>query len=486
MDDRHARLFTEIPNLDVVGRRAARGAALSVFRFGFPFVLAIGVSIVLTKILVPAQFGIYAIFGTLTPILGILVGSVATAFVAARQFTAKDINAVFWTMQTASVLIGGAIVAGGLAGMASVTVNRLLVTLGVFLPMIPMRFPADISFYRQIRMDKLALVEASEVAAYQAAAVACAFAGLGSLSFGIGLDAGALTAVLVNFSMARWRPQRPAFAGSARWLRVGLPYMLNSGLGIAKERASFILLAAVAGTTVVGLFSWAYTASMLIVTLTLLATQGLYGLFVQIRDDREAVGRVVSLVLRLIAFGTFGFSACLAGSIRPLITTVFSPLWLPATHSFWLLLIVGSVMSTAAPMQYLAAADGRVSSVNHWLLIQIAIIWIGGIPAAIFSGPGGFALCFAVGALLFLALLYRSTTARYPIDVLRDIVLFAVAGLGAALVGFAIANSLGENWLSLAASVGASLLAYSALTLGWRKRQLFDDAKTVFELIRHP
>jgi O-antigen/teichoic acid export membrane protein len=457
---------------------------LSVLRFGFPFVLGIGVSIVLTKILIPAQFGVYAIFGTITPVLAIIIGSVAVAFVVARQFTAEDINAVFWTMEAVSILIGGAIVAAGLAGMASVTVNRLLVTLGVFLPLIPMRFPADISFYRQIRMDKLALVEASEVTAYQAVAVACAYAGLGSLSFGIGLDAGAFVAVLVNFSLARWRPQRPAFAGSAHWLRIGLPYMLNSSLVYAKERASFILLAAVAGAATLGLFSWAYTAAMVLVTLTLLATQGLYGLFAQIRDDQEAVGRVISIVLRLIAVGTFGFSACLAGSIRPLITTVFSPLWLPATHCFWLLLIASSMMSLAAPLQSLAAADGRVHLMNRWLLVQIAIIWIVGIPAAILSGPGGFALCFVVGAFLFLALIYRSTAARYQVEALTDLVLCAVAGIGAAGCGFAVANSLGRNWLSLAASAGASLLVYCALTLGWRRRQIFDDTATVFELIR--
>ncbi len=479
-------LFTEIPSLDVVGRRAARGALLSVFRFGFPFVLGIGVSIVLTKILVPAQFGVYAIFGTLTPILAILVGSVAVAFVVTREFTAKDINASFWTMEAASILIGGAIAATGLVGVAGVTVNRLLVTLGLFLPFIPMRFPADISFYRQVRMDKLALVEASEVTAYQAVAVACAYAGLGSLSFGIALDASAFTAVLVNFTMARWLPQRPAFAGSAHWLRVSLPYMLSNGLGYARERASFLLLAAVAGPTVLGLFSWAYTAAMLVVTVTLLATQGLYGLFVQIRDDHEAVGRVVSLVLRMIAVGAFGFSACLAGSIRPLTTNVFSPLWLPATHSLWLLLIVGSMMSLAAPLQYLAAADGRVRSMNRWLLVQIGVIWIVGIPAAILSGPGGFALCFVIGAFSFLALLYRSTTARYPIDVLRDIVLFAVAAIGAAIAGFVVATSLGQSWLSLAASAGTSLLAYLALTVGWRRRRLLDDARTIYGLIRHP
>jgi len=478
-------LFTEIPNLDVVGRRAARGAALSVLRFAIPFGLAIGASIVLTKILVPAQFGVYAIFGTLTPMLAILIGSVAAAFVVAREFTAEDINAVFWTMEAASILIGGAIAACGLAGIASVTVNRLLVTLGAFLPLIPMRFPADISFYRQVRMDKLALVESSEVTVYQAAAVACAYAGLGSLSFGIALDAGAFTAVLVNFSMARWRPQRPAFAGSAHWLKVCLPYMLNSGLGYARDRASFILLAAVAGTTVVGLFSWAYAAATVIVTLTLLATQGLYGLFVQIRDDREAVGRVISLVLRLIAVGTFAFSACLAGSIRPLITTVFSPLWLPATHSFWLLLIASSMLSLAAPLQYLAAADGRVRSMNRWLLVQIAVNWIIGIPAAVLAGPGGFALCFAIAAFSYLALIYRSTAARYPVEALTNVILLAGAGICAAVSGFAVANSLGQNWLSLAASLATSLLVYSVLALGWRRRLLIDDATTVYKLIRH-
>ena len=479
-------MFNEIPDLDIVGRRAARGAVLSVLRFGFPFVLGISASIVLTKILVPSQFGVYAVFGTLTPMLGILIGSVAAAFVAARHFTAEDINAVFWTMEAASISIGGVIVASGLAGAAgNITVNRLLVTLGVFLPLIPLRFPADISFYRQVRMDKLALVEGSEILAYQGVAVACAFAGLGSLSFGIALDAGALTAVVVNFSMARWRPQRPAFAGSAHWLKIGFPYMLNNGLGYAKDRGSFVLLAAVAGATVVGLFSWAYTAAMVIVTLTLLATQGLYGLFVQIRDDREAVGRVVSLVLRLIAVGIFGFSACLAGSIRPLITTVFSPLWLPATHSFWFLLIASSMMSLAAPLQYLAAADGHVHSMNRWLVAQMAIIWIIGIPAAIISGPGGFALCFAFGAFSFLLLIYRSTAARYPVEALANIILVAAAGIVAAVSGFAVANSLGENWLSLFASAGTSLLVFSALILSWRRRQLFEDTGIVFGLIRH-
>ncbi len=448
--------------------------------------LGIVVSIILTKILVPAQFGVYAIFGTLVPILAILVGSVAAAFVTARYFTAKDINSVFWTMEAASILIGGAIVAAGMVGIASSNVNKLLLTLGLFLPLVPMRFPADISFFRQVRMDKLALVEASEVTAYQLVSVACAFAGLGSLSFGIALDIGALTAVIVNYTMARWLPQRPAFAGSGRWLRVGLPFMLSSGLSLARERASFILLAAVAGATVVGLFSWAYTAAMVTVSLALLATQGLYGLFVQIRDDREAVGRVVSIVLRLIAVCTFGFTACLGGSIRPLITTVFSPLWLPATHSFWLLLIASSAMSLAAPMQYLAAADGRVSSMNHWLLANIAVIWIVGIPAAVIAGPGGFALCFAGGTSLFLLLIYRSTAARYPVHALANIIFVAIAGAVAAIAGFTVATSLGENWVSLAASAGSSLLVYCAITLSWRRRQLFDDAQTVFGLMRHP
>jgi O-antigen/teichoic acid export membrane protein len=485
VDERHALLFTEIPSLDVVGQRVARGAVLSVLRFGFPFALGIAASIILTKILVPAQFGVYAIFATLAPMMAVLVGSVATAFVTAREFTAKDINAFFWTMEVTSILIGGTIVAAGLAGVASVTSSRLLVTLGLFMPLVPLRFPADISFNRQVRMDKLAVVEACEISVYQGIAVGCAFAGLGSLSFGVALVAGAFTAAVVNFLMARWLPQRPAFAGSARWLKVSLPYMLTSGLAYAKDRPAFILLAAAAGTTVLGYFSWAFNAAIVLSTLSWLAAQGLFGLFVQIRDDREAVGRIVSLVLRLLAVGVFGFSACLASCVRPLISNVFSPLWLPATHSFWLLLIATSSWALVAPLQYLAIADRRVSAVNRWLLVQIGVIWIAGAPAAIYLGPGGFALCFVVANVSFLALAYRSTALRYPVAIFLDVGSLAVAAIAAAVAGFIVANYLGQSWLSLFSSAGTSLLAYSSLILVWRRRQLLTDAHTVFELLRH-
>jgi hypothetical protein len=80
---------------------------------------------------------------------------------------------------------------------------------------------------------------------------------------------------------------------------------------------------------------------------------------------------------------------------------------------------------------------------------------------------------------LFLAFIYRSTAARYRVEALYDVTLFAVIGIAAA-AGFLVANSLGQTWISLVSSASVSLLAFCILTLAFRRRQVSSDITTVF------
>lgn len=466
----------------VIGQRVARGAALAVGRLLLTTVVSVVAAIFLTRLISPSDYGVYAVVASLAPLTWIISGAFVLSFLSTDEKPAPHVvNAAFWIFEGLAVCL--ALFALVMAMFSRGQMQFLWFSMALFLPLAPLRFPAEYFIYRDIRTERLAFIEAAEVLTYQTTAVVGALLGLGVRSFGVGLVFSAITSAAVAYVFSRWRPSSPSLRPAYIWLRRALPFQMQIALTLARERATLPLLALIAGASATGYFSWAYSAAALPLTFAYLAGQSLYGAFSHLRNDVEASGNAASLAGRLTALSVLGASAILAGSLYPLITVVFSSEWLPATNTMRLLLVASCALSLAAVLAQMAQIDGRVHEVNRWQIVQIAVIWLFGLPLAFIFGATGLATAYAVAACLYLYLSYQANRMLYPLQGVKGVVVCAFASLAAATAGWGVADYLGASVPSLFASATTSLIVY-LLIVTLLARTLLADIKTALILFR--
>jgi O-antigen/teichoic acid export membrane protein len=478
--------FQIAPPREVVGSRTAKGAFTALLRMGVVYGLGGAAAVVLSHLLTPADYGIYATVATLTAVPPLLILGLSLAFLASpTPVNDEEVDAAFWVFFLFMAAVAAVTCTIALVGPVGHTVRLLLLCLSAWLLVTPFRFPSEFRLYRAIRAGRVALIEAAELASYQSTVIVCATAGLGAKSFGFGLLAGVIAATLCSQMLSRWRPGRPSLRPALPWLRASLPFQTQTWLVLAKDRLTLPALALVAGTAVTGWFGWAYMIAAIPATLAALAGQSLFPGFSHLRNERQALAEAVSLATRLLGVAIFGFSAVVAGSIQPIITVVFSPRWLPAVHSFWLLAVASAVMATLVPLLQLAQADGRIGRANRWQLLYTLIIWCVGIPLASLLGGGGLSLSYAVASLASAYLAYRSSKQRYDLSILGALVRYGMAAAAAAAAAYATANLIvTDGPFAVVAALFAGLGAYLLLLILLARRQLLSDLREMWKLVQ--
>jgi PST family polysaccharide transporter len=471
-----------------VGARTARGATSALFRISWQLGVGLIASITLTRLLTPADYGLYAIIAglTATPAL-LMAGMSAAIFAAPQRIKSAEFSSTFWIFFLAMSAAGIITAAATLAFVGNPTERFLLLALSIWIVLTPLRYPSEFHLLRDMRIGQIAIIEAFEIGIYQAVVVVCALLGLGARSFAIGLLAGVVVASISALKLYPWRPQRPTLQGirgALPWLVRGLPFQAQTALNVAKDRLTLPVLALVASTSAVGWFGWAYTATGLVFILASLANQSLFVGLSYVKKEPDVLASATSMATRLLALLLIGLSAVLAGSIRPVITTVFSPRWLPATHSFWLLSISAITMAVALPLTQLARLDGRVKAVTRWQLANLAIIWGLGLPVAYLLNAGGLALAYALGSLVYAAWSYHSTRKQYQLDIIPAVARYAAAGIVAAGTAYALSRWLGSGITSVLVAPAGGGLVYLLLVLGLAHRQALRDLQAAWSLLR--
>jgi O-antigen/teichoic acid export membrane protein len=460
--------------LSAMDDKAVRGVPWTIITFGATKVVGSLTTIVLARLLVPSDFGLFALATLGLGLLSIFNGNWlgATLIVRADMEDARSRGTVLTL-----VLLSGAILAAALALLAPLAADAfnqprlddvLYVYAGVLL-FSGVSWFYGIVFQREMEFRGRFAGQIARAIAMSAVSLAMGFAGAGVWSLVIGTAAGYMANGVVLIALAPYRV-RPAFDRTrVRDIVGGSRGFLGQELAeFIQQNADYVAIGQVLGASQLGFYSMAYRqAELPHFSIADPLGQVTFPAFAKLRHEGKDIKRPFLTALRLVCLLTCPLGLIMSAGAHPFTLALFGPKWLPMTH-------VLAVMGIWAIVRPLQVTIGRLlnSLGAAWLYGRISVVGL--VP---FAGATVFAAhqwgITGVGAVLLAymtiiaVLLMRVVARRAEIPVSRQWAVLSPMLLASAVSWVATratADALGSvaPALALAATVAVCLTTYIA------------------------
>lgn len=391
---------------DELGTRAARSGASKLVEQGVILVLSIGSTMVLARLLTPADFGVIAMVSTLTALVQSLKHfGLPMAAVHRDTLAIDDVDALFWL----NLKLGAATFVL-MAAMAPVLawfydeprVAGATVAMALALVVLGLGAQHESLLMRQLRFTTLAVINVG-------ATLIGFLVGIGAAWWGAGYWALVLQLLVTNalysgsmWSVCRWRPRRSA-AGSERLrdlLRYGKQYSLFSVIEHAGRNVDRVLIGYASGAAALGLYDNAFRWSRFPVTqiyapLTNVAVSGLSRMQREAERFRDYFYRGALPVLTV----TLPATLLVAVAARDVVLVLLGDQWLEAVPLLRLLAVAAFLRCFTKLTQWLYLAEGRTHRQLRWGILATPVL-VGAVAAGVPWGAYGVAVGFAAASLV--------------------------------------------------------------------------------------
>ena len=466
--------------------RATRGVAFLVLRYAGIRLLGLAANIVLSRLLSPEAFGIYAITLFLLVLLSFVgdFGLSASLLQQRHAISGADIRTVFTAQQllVLSLLVVLFLLAPALASSYHLGANgswfiRLMLIAGLFTSL---RTAPTIILERQLRYGQLSVIDAVDFGLFQLTAVILAFMGYGVWSFVLAVLLAKLISPLLAYRLAGWMPafgfDASRFAGL--W-RFGVPFQLSWLTYFLRDYMIPIVGGLLVTTAQVGYLNWALALTGIPGQLAQIVGRVTLPAFARYQDEPGALAKAIEQSIRGLAITALPLHLGIAATAPWLIHLVFSDKWLPALPAVYLLSLHWSGNNLTSPL---------VSALNAMGHVRLALLLSATWAAATFAvallflprvGFVAFALAYSVtmvGASSAAVLVMRRFVPIRLWPAVRAPLAAAVVSCGAC---FLARQVLPETLLDLVILILATGAAYAGLLYGFERRRLQSELRLV-------
>jgi PST family polysaccharide transporter len=409
-------------------------------------------TIVLARILSPADFGLLAIVNSVIGLAGLIsAGGLGAALIrragpvserASSYFNLSALLGIFSTITISALAFPLSHIFGqpNAALYIAVLAPTLTLTFATAIPQALLK--------RERLFGRVYFGLAVGATVYFIGQICLALRGWGPWSVIIAQllsDAVTLAFALIS---CRWRPTL-----TLNWRLVIEDLRYASGLSVSQVLAYLVrncdywLLSRAAGPAALGTYYIAYVIPNILRQRVSWAAQSvLFVYFSRRRDDRDACIRMWREVWRLQAGLGIPVLAMIATTAEPLIATVFGEGWAGAAQSLPILAVAAMVDLHLVTVSTAANALGYIGLSVKILGIRV-IATVAGVATCLFLSPQpiGAACGVAIGGIFALIIQERTISPRLGIGlrtVWRDIVVFATCSAFMALAMAAIGQSL--------------------------------------------
>ena len=398
----HELFRTEHLQADLRGR-AVRGGLLTFTQQGTGFVLTSIMTVVLARLLTPADFGLVAMVTAITGLGQAFADlGLSEATIQRQDITHEQVSALFWI----NVAIGLGLMLVMIA-LAPVLVwfyreprlKTLTLVLSLTFLIGGLRVQHNALLQRQMRFAGIAIRDVVSVVVAVTIAIAMAWRGAGYwaiVAYPLTFNS---TAVTLTWVMVRWIPGPPRRGAQVRSLvafggNVAGSYLVN----YLNRSADSVLIGWYWGASPLGLYSRAYNLLLLPVR-QLNAPLGtiMVPAFSRLQNDPERFARYYLRTVNLItwiATPLFGF---LIVAAEPVIRLVLGKNWLAAAPVFAILAIAALAQMLFDPTMWLFVSQGQSGRMLKLSLI-LTPIFVGSYILGLRFGIKGVALS---GSLIF-------------------------------------------------------------------------------------
>ena len=393
------------PNL---AQKAARGVLVTMGGLWGRALLQMGSTIILARLLTPADFGLIAMVGAVMGIAELVRDFGMTgAIIQAKDLSERVWQSLLWLSAFIGILLS--IVVALCAPLIALLFNEprlvavtLLMAPGVFLSGLVM--PLQARATKDLRFGTLATLDVSTMALGVVAGVVTALLGWGYWSLVAMAGAQFLVRLVVLWSIVRPRFGPPRIVRET-WALVGTGGSIFGAelLGYAEKNLDNVIIGAQLGPTVLGQYSRAYA-------LFLLPLQQMNGplgrvalpVLSALRDQGDRYRRYIRSSALVVGYLTLPTYAVAAGIAQPLVLLLLGPNWSIAATLFSLLAIAGFGQAIGRLRTWLYISLGRSHRQFAYDLVARPIIIAGYFFGIWWGGINGLVITYGLLTLLLL------------------------------------------------------------------------------------
>lgn len=454
--------------------RSVRGGAITVFSQSFRFVIQTGSTVVLARLLTPADFGLIAMvtaitnFATMFKELGLSAATVQKA-----EINHDQISTLFWINVGFGVLIAAAVV--GLAPAVAwfyddPRLTPLTMALGAPFIFGGLAVQHHAMLQRHMRFFAIGVVEVISMAVGVAAAVVAGVLGAGYWSLVIMQVAMAAAAAVGRWIAFPWLPGRPRRGvGTREMLRFGGNITGFNIVNYFSRNADNVLIGKFLGTTALGFYSKAYTLLMLPISqirepLERVAMPALS----RIQGDPKKYLAYYKKLVSLLAFISMPLAVLLAIFSTPVIRLLLGEQWLDASNIFKVLAITAFIQPVASTRGLVLISLGQSQRYFKWGLFN-ALLVVFSFTVGIRWGAIGVAAAYGIAnyAILFPSLWYCFKMSPISIgDFVQALIRPIIATLAMGLVVFFVYRSVASSSAVLTLGLGLAV-GFFVYFLAW-------------------
>lgn len=391
--------------MTTLGDAAARGTGVTLSVQAVRFVLQTCSLVLLARVLTPTDFGIVAMVTAVTGAAELVRDfGLSLAAIQAKDLSDAERTNLFWanlgigTACCAFVVLATPLIVG-LYGEPRLT-PIILAVAGVFIVSgANTQFRAELS--RNLRFLALSGADILGQALGIAVAITLALLGFGYWAIVVQLIVVAVTTLIVNVVVCRWRPGLPRRSVPlGRFFRFGGGVLGTQLLAYLTKNIDNIAIGAYSGAYQLGIYSRGYQLvmtplSQINAPLTAVALPVL----ARVQDDDETYGRYLGKAQLVGAYVTATLLAVCGGLAVPLVDVLFGAAWRDVAPIL-ALLAVGGVFRAVSQICYWVYLSQGLTGAQFRLYLVIRPIMIVIILAGLPWGPVGVAATCSVAFLL--------------------------------------------------------------------------------------
>lgn len=453
------------------GSHASRGVKFTLLAQLIKGVFQLLSTVVLARLLVPADYGLYAIVISFTGFAVLLADfGLSAAAIQAKTLSDRQRSNLFWL----NTGIGGALalvlvaVAGPIADFyGEPEVVGLIRAMSVTFLLLSMAAQFTAHLTRSMHFGKLAVIDVVSLGSGIGTAIIAGLLGAGAWALVFQQIVYATITLVMAVAMARWMPGLPGRAPMKPLIQFGVNAFGVQALSFATANVDSIVLGRTAGATQLGFYDRAFQLFKIPVQqLAAPLTRVALPVLSRIQGDGPGFTRAVTIAQLAVSYG-IGAVFVLGGALaEPTVEILLGSPWLPAAPLFSILAIGGVFQAMGYVYYWVFLAKGLTALQLRYSVItrsaMVALILLGA-----FGGVVGVAV--AVSASLFLNWLILSLfpLKQAEIDTRRVV----LTGLRATAVNVSVAVVVAVidrlffmqwgPWPRLAIGLGVAALLYT-------------------------
>jgi PST family polysaccharide transporter len=358
--------------------------------------LAFATTLLVARILVPADYGVMALAGFWTGMAGILADmGLGSAIIQFRNLEKREIDTCFWITMTVAFMCCVALILSAPAIARWFAVPRLaevLPILSLVLPLAASRVVSDGLLRQRLELDRVSQAEVISSVVTLPLTLGCALAGLGVWALVIGSVVNPAVRSIATFAFAPWCPGlRIGGSRVKEVIHFSLATLGVKMMWALREWGNTLVIGKVTGQVdTVGLYSMAEEIALLPASKFSTGVNMLSSpVMAELQTDIDAMRTAFYRAVRLTAAIALPASAGMALVAKEMVAVLLGPKWMPAVPILRLLCLYAGVRGIDILLPPVLFARRRERFLFWYCLMLLILAPAAGVIGALWNGAQG-------------------------------------------------------------------------------------------------